>query len=104
MKRTLNALLVDDLAADSEVGSHVQTVGLQGVDDAVGATVDDDVVAVDVDGFHLSWFEFVSFGDVVPSVGVGRGWLPHVLLGDVILSSKQKVWSMKLVIIDKIEY
>ena len=72
----LDAVFVLDLTAYAEVGTHVEAVALEGVELVLVASEEDDVMAVDVDGFDPFPGHFLGRGNVVPAIGKRRGRLP----------------------------
>jgi hypothetical protein len=94
-----DAVRVDDLPADAEVGSHVHAICSQGIELFVCSSVNHDVVAVDIDSFDPFRWNLFGPGDVVPAVGVGRRRLPHVLLAGIELTLDEEMRSAKLEII-----
>jgi len=72
MEWTLNTILVDDLTSYSEMCSHVKTVSLKGIYNFIFTFKDNQIVAIDVYRFHRSDLKLISFGNVVPSVWIGR--------------------------------
>lgn len=99
----LNAVFVFDLTAYAEVGAHVEAVALEGVELALVASEEDDVVAVDVDGLDPFPRHFLGCSNVVPTIGERRGWLSQILALDVVDSLDQIMRAAELEVIEQVD-
>lgn len=68
----LYAIAVDYLSSNSQMRTHVQAIGVECVHNAIFSSVNDQVLAGNINCFNLSFFELCDGHDVVPSVGIWR--------------------------------
>lgn len=99
---THDAVRVDDLPADAKVGSHMHAICSQGIKLFVCASVDHDVVAVDIDRLDSFRWNLFGPGDVVPAIRVWRWRLPHVLLTGIELTLDEEMRFAKLEIVGQV--
>jgi len=104
MEWTLNTILVDDLTSYSEMCSHVKTVSLKGIYNFIFTFKDNQIVAIDVYRFHRSDLKLISFGNVVPSVWIGRWRFSQIFFGLLVYTLDEEMSSAELKIVQSIEH